>query len=290
MKRIKWQFWSCLWSVALFILTIGGLVVQAKASDFETIAKAKTLLKVELVGENFFKEFKCVTQFVGKRTKENFKAAIEEVKLFLEKNLDEELRGGELTQIKTFSMLAQRFYERQGKEDLDLHSMKKIVLMLRPYEVEITSHFLDLQELYREVLFQRGGFFETVEEDFLTETRSVFYFSDGLDRPYLVPNQVNWVLRLSKKYAIVGEEFKGYLDRAVLWEQKQKKRESLSSTNSLCGETLSIDSHSDQEPAPKRKWGNKRFHSHVGFSSHYSIYKQKYGSGKKGGRPRSSSW
>ena len=282
MKRMKSQFCSCLWSIGLFVLSAESLVTEGRASDFEEIPKAKASLKVELVEDEIFREFESITRFVGDRSKENFGEALEEVELFLEENSDEELFGGELTQLKTFSKISQGFYEKQGVDSVDLHSIKKIVLMLRPYEIEIGDEFLDLQELYREVLLQRGMFLENAVEDFLVEIRSVFYFSDGSDRPYLLPDQANWVLRLAKEYAIGGNEFQGYLDRAVFWKKKQKKRELLSSSGASDGHSSSITSSSDVALPPKRKWGNKGFHSHVG--------KPKYKSGKKGVRPRSLSW
>ncbi len=273
MKRTKSQFFSCLWSVGLFVLSAESLVAEGCASDFEEIPKAKASLEVELVEDEIFREFDSITRFVGDRSKKNFDEAVVEVELFLEENLGEDLFGGELTQLKTFSKISQGFYEKQGVDSVDLYPIKKIVLMLRPYEVEIGDEFLDLQGFYREILLRKGKLLENAVEDFLVEARSVFYTSNNFDRPYLLPDQANWVLRLAKEYDIGGNEFQGYLDRAVFWKKKQKKRELLSGSGASDGYSSSITSSSDEALPPKRKWGNKGFHSHTG--------KPKYKSGKK---------
>ncbi|HBN23321.1 MAG TPA: hypothetical protein DD412_08815 [Holosporales bacterium] len=290
MGRTKLQFWLYFWSIGFFILTVRCLVTEGNTSELEAIPKATASLKVDPVDVGVLGELECVTRFVGSRTKENLEGAIEEVKRFLEENLGEELSGSEMTQLQTFAMISQSFYEKQAKIGVDLHSVKKLVIMLRPYEIGIGESFLNLQELYREVLLQREGFFESAAEDFLVEARAVFYFFDDSHRPYLVAGQANWVLRLKKKYDIEGDEFQGYLERALNWKKRQPKRALSSSKESSNGDSSSVSTSSDKELAPKRKWGNKGFHSHVGMSSHRSVYQHKYGGGKKGGRFRSSSW
>jgi len=258
-------------------LILGGVAVEGKASEFEVVPEVKVSIKIDPVEGEGCHEFLAVTHLVGDRTAENFGKAIDEVGSFLAEDLERVLRGGEMTQLRTLSFLAQSFYEKQDKDDVDIPCLKNLVLLLRPYESKLDGNFFSLQGFYREVLHQRGVDLEGVGGDFLVEARSVFYFFNGAHRSYLEASQANWILRLAKKYVIEGEEFQGYLERAEIWKRKQKKR------SVSCGDDSSKTASLNKgKVAPKRKSGNKGFHSHAG--------KPKYGGGKKGSRPRSSSW
>ncbi len=225
------------------------------------------------------REFLGVTRLVEDRTQENLERAVEEVGVFIEENWDGDLQSGEVTQFNTLALVSQAMINRDfygKKEGIDLRFLRKLVLLLRPYEAQMDKTFLGLQGLYREILLQKGLFFENAEADFLVEARAVFYFLDDRHRPYLQADQAEWILRLATEYTIEGDEFQGYLERALTWKKKQKKRElHFNGLNLMTGQT---------EPVliPKRKWGNKGFHSHAGNPN--------YKGAQKNQRPRSSSW
>jgi len=287
MKRTKLQFWSFLWSIGFFVPSVWGTNLEESlrgesVSFFKIIPRTQALRVIPPVEPEAYREvreFLELTRLVNERTQENLERAVEEIGVFIEENWDEDLQSGEVTQFNTLALVSQAMINRDfygKKEDVDLKFVRKLVLLLRPYEAQMNKTFLDLQGLYREILLQRGLFFENAEADFLVEARAVFYFLDDRHRPYLQADQAEWILRLATEHTIEGDEFQGYLERALTWKKKQKKRElDFNGLNLMTSQT-------ESGLIPKRKWGNKGFHSQAG--------KPKHKGAQKNQRPRSSSW
>lgn len=258
MGKNSLQFWSVLWGVSLFLFGVNAEVIEEEEGE----------------------DIPSITKFVQERTKENLKAAIDGTSLFLAQTKGEKIAELVITQFNTLSMTAGKFYgqHHMQSEPAQVTPIGELVVLLRPYERQLAKGFLSLQKMYRESLLEHRFLFESV---MLVEVKSIFYFFDGEHRPYLIEDQAKWLLSFIEEWNLEGGAFEPYVRRINTWKAKQDKQK----------DKKDVSPSPCEDSPPKRKWGNKGFHSYEGKACKGMVERlNRYNNKYTGHRPRSFSW